>query len=53
MAYNADEVIKGRGKYSRRCKSAVLEADEPESEPKVARMIEKSESYRVLVVQMF
>ena len=41
----AKEVIKGQGKRSRKCKSAALEADEPEAdpEPAAARMIEAPE----------
>ncbi|KAH8791720.1 hypothetical protein F5882DRAFT_291135, partial [Hyaloscypha sp. PMI_1271] len=50
---DADEVIKGRGESSRKRKSAALEADEPESEPEVARMIEVPEPYRAPVAQMF
>jgi hypothetical protein len=35
----AKEAIRGKGKRGRKCKSARLEADEPEAEPEVARMI--------------
>jgi hypothetical protein len=34
---DAKEVIKGKGKRGRKRKSAALEADEPETEPEVAR----------------
>jgi hypothetical protein len=39
----AKEVIKGKGKRGRKCKSAAVEADEPEpySEPEVARAAEE------------
>jgi hypothetical protein len=50
---DTDEVIKGREKRSRRYKSTILEADEPESEPEVVWIIEVLELYRAPVVQIF
>ena len=48
----AKEVIKGKGKRGGKRKSAALEADEPEPEPEVARIIEAPKPWRAPVARM-
>ncbi|KAL9063088.1 MAG: hypothetical protein Q9161_009632 [Pseudevernia consocians] len=48
----AKEVINGKGKRGRKRKSAAQEADEPDSEPEVARVIKAQEPWRAPVARM-
>jgi hypothetical protein len=54
VVHAAKEVIKGKGKRGQKCKSAALEAGEPESdsEPEVARMIDAPVLWRAPVARM-
>ena len=49
----AKEVIKGMGKRGRKRKSAVLEPDEPELKPQVARIIEAPGPWKAPVARMY
>jgi len=49
----AKEIIKGKGKYGRKRKSAALEEPEPEPDPEVAWMIEALEPWRAPVARMY